>query len=163
MAEVSNPLSEPLRTGCALQEHVGEDSGCANAAPVSEESPYPRLEPGIYDAACTSAGIYRDPRFHAWKCRLEFSVLPGAERVFGFLHLGNGQKARAGRSSEYWRAWVIANGNQPRKRQVLTPRVFMGKIFEVKISDVVRRFDGRDHPPGTAYSVIRQIVRRLYP
>lgn len=163
MAEGLNPVTEPLRTGCALQEHISEDSGRANAVPVSEDSPYPRLEPGVYDAECTSVGIHRDPRFHARKCRLEFSVLPDSERVFGFLHLGNGQKARAGCSSEYWRAWVIASGGQARKRQVLTPRVFMGKIFEVEISDVVRRFEGRDHPPGTAYSVIHQIVRRLHP
>ena len=161
LAEAIGVSTRSPRSAESREENPQPVSG--QAPPVCEETPYPRYEPGIYDAECTSACIYRDPRFRAWKCRLEFSILPGGERVFGFLHLGNGQKAHAGRSSEYWRAWVIASGDQPRRRQVLTPRVFVGKIFEVKVSDVLRGFDGRNHPTGAVYSVVPEIVRRIYP
>jgi hypothetical protein len=72
-------------------------------------------------------------------------------------------KPYAGPRSEYRRAWIIATGEQPRRRQILSARVFVGKIFEVRVDDVVRRFDGREHPKGGIYSIVREIVRRTYP
>ena len=83
--------------------------------------------------------------------------------MFGFLNLGNHAKPHAGRRSEYWRAWVIANDAPPRKRQTLSPRAFKGKLYEVRIDDVTRRFDGRDHHPAAIYSTVKEIIRRTYP
>ena len=137
--------------------------GFSQREPVCEESPYPRYEPGTYDAECLAANTYKDPRFRAWKCRLRFQLLPNGDGVFGFLHLGRGDQPKAGPGSEYRRAWIIANGNPPRKRQTLSNRVFKKKIFQVRIGDTTRRFDGRTHPDGQVYSTVKEILSRIYP
>lgn len=138
-------------------------SQTATPEPVSETGPYPRYEPGRYDAECVSAQIYFDRQFRSWKCALRFSILEDEAPIFCFLHLGSKAKPTAGPRSEYRRAWIIANGGQPRKRQSLSPRIFTGKIFEVIVGDVAKRFDGREHPAQAIYSIVRQIVSRTFP
>lgn len=131
--------------------------------PVDQAGPYPRYAPGIYDAECTRAATYFDNQFRSWKCVLRFSILPNADPICAFLHLGCGNKPQAPPRSEYRRAWIIANGAQTRKRQVLSRHVFVGKIYEIRVGDVQKRFDGRQHPAASVYSVVKEIVRRTYP
>jgi hypothetical protein len=131
--------------------------------PVCEQAPYPRYEPGVHEAECVRADTYRDRQFGSWKCCLRFSILPDGAPVFCFLNLGSKQKPIMGLRSEYRRAWIIANGEQPRKRQILSKRVFVGKIFEVRVGDVEKRHDGRKHPRAAVYSVVKEIIRRTYP
>lgn len=131
--------------------------------PVCDQAPYPRYEPGVYEAECVDANIFYDRQFHSWKCALRFSLLADGAPVFCFLHLGSKQKPTVGARSEYRRAWIIANGEQPRKRQTMSKRVFLNKIFEVRIADVQKRFDGREHPKAAIYSKVKDILRRTYP
>jgi len=131
--------------------------------PICEEAPYPRYEPGIYEAECVEARNYWDRQFRSWKCALRFSILQSGDPILRFLHLGSHKKPDAPPRSEYRRDWIIANGAQPRKRQALSPRVFVGKIYEIRVGDVQKRFDGREHPTPSIYSVVREIVRRTYP
>jgi hypothetical protein len=131
--------------------------------PICTGAPYPRFEPGEYDARCLAARIYQDPGFKAWKCRLEYELFPMCERVFGFFNLGRADKPCAGRRSEYRRVWIIANGDQPKNRQRLSSRVFEGKIFRVRIDDTVKRSDGRDHAPAEVYSTVKEILNRTFP
>lgn len=147
-------------------EQYGECEGPSQSSgpdPVCEQAPYPRYEPGSYEAECVAAETYRDRQFGSWKCALHFSILPDGAPVFCFLHLGSKQKPIMGARSEYRRAWIIANGEQPRKRQILSKRVFVGKIFEVRVGDVEKRHDGREHPKAAIYSVVKEIIRRTYP
>jgi hypothetical protein len=146
----------------ATADRAHPDDG-SKAMPVSDRGPYPRLESGIYEAECVKADTYRDRQFGRWSCALEFQLLADGTHVFCFLNLGRGAKAHAGPRSEYRRTWVIAVGTQPRRRQVLSDRVFVGKIFDVRVGDVNTRFDGRNHPEGAIYSVVREIVRRTFP
>lgn len=132
-------------------------------APVSCHKPYPLLEPGLYEGECLKARIFRDRQFRRWCCGIEFSLLTDGTRIFAFMNLGSGVKPHAGPRSEYRRAWTIANGERPRQRQVLSARVFEKKIYEVRIASVQKRFDGRPHPSPAIYSVVREIVHRIYP
>lgn len=141
----------------------GEASDHSSVEPVSDREPYPRYEAGEYEAECFAASIRRDPQFKTWKAYLCFRLLSDGQPVWGFLNLGRGEKPHAGRRSEYRRAWVIANGAKPRRRQTLTVRVFKGKIFKVRVAYVTRRFDGRDHPPEAVYSTVCEILQRTYP
>ncbi len=131
--------------------------------PVCEADPYPRHEPGDYEAECVSAVTYWHPQLRAWKCRLEFKTLVERDSVFCFLHLGNGETTKAGPRSEYYRVWVLATGHAPRKRQTLSNRVFKGKTYEIRIGDTIRRFDGRNHPDGQIYSTVKEILKKAYP
>jgi hypothetical protein len=124
---------------------------------------YPRYPPGEYQVLCLTATTYQDPRFRCWKCRLECQFLTEREKVSGFLNLGDGQKPNAGRGSEYRRVWVMANGAQPRRRQVLSKRIFIGKVFRVLIDDTRRKHDGREHIPAERYSTIKEFLARIGP
>ncbi len=133
--------------------------------PISEDAPYPRYEPGIYEAWCVKSRIYRNPMLRAWKCDLEFRFGEDDQNVvYSFLHLGNGQEPKAGRQSQYRRAWIIANdGVQPTKRQVLSKRLFVGKRFRVRIADTVKRSNGSQLGAGEIYSTVREIIEKIGP
>jgi len=153
---VGMPPEQIGRQGTDKSQIVGPE-------PVCEQAPYPRYEPGTYEAECVATDIYRDRQFGSWKCILRFLILADGSPIFCFFHLGSKKNPTAGARSEYRRAWIIANGEQPRKRQTLSRRVFIGKIFEVRIADVQKRHDGREHPKAAIYSVVKEIVRRTYP
>ena len=114
--------------------------------PVCQEDPHPRYRPN-------------SPK----ETRVPASGRPLMRPFCCFLNLGSKQKPYIGRRSEYRRAWIIANGAPPRKRQVCSKRVFVGKCFEVEIGDVETRFDQRPHPEGEIYSRVKQIIKRTIP
>lgn len=130
--------------------------------PISESDPYPRYKPGDYEVICEEAKIYRDPQFRRLVCRLRCALVVDPEKkICCFLNLGNLEKPTAGRRSNYRRAWVIANGEQPKRRQILSKRTFVGKIFLVSIGDVANDMDGRELADFEKYSVIQEIKARL--
>lgn len=131
--------------------------------PICGDDVYPRYLPGEYEVLCVGAEVYRDPRFRCWKCRLDCQFLTERSRISGFLNLGTGEKPNAGRGSEYRRVWIMANDAQPKKRQVLSRRTFVGKVFRVRIDDTARRHDGREHIPAERYSTIKGFLARVGP
>ena len=149
--------------GDYFQDAPSVGAKVTSAEPVCEDTPYPRYRPGIYQARCTAVNIYRDPRFRRHVARLKFRLVPEGGIVFAFLNLGSGEKPKVARGSEYRRAWIIANGEQPRKRQTVSKRVFINKIFRVEIGDVTKRHDGREHHNAEIYSTVKEIKTRLWP
>jgi len=133
----------------------------AGPEPICESNSYRRYAPGEYDAECVAAHTYRNPLLRAWKCQLEFRLLGNGAEVFAFLNLGKGEKPKAGRHSMYAGAWTIANGGPPRRRQTMSARVFKGKIFQVKVGDVISNYRGGAHHPSERYSVVREIVTQI--
>ena len=83
--------------------------------PVCADDRYPRYEPGIYQVLCYAVKIYPDPRFKRWVCWLQCQFLGEKDKVSGFLNMGTGSVPAANRGSEYWRVWVMAKGEQPRR------------------------------------------------
>jgi len=57
----------------------------------------------------------------------------------------------------------MANGAAPRKRQQMSRRVFVGKIFRVHIADTRKAYDGKEHPEGAVYSTIKEFVACIGP
>lgn len=72
-----------------------------------------------------------------------------------------GKKVSA--ATNYYKNWVIANGNRVPKRKDRMPlKVFQNGIFEVRVETVKPRFpDGEERPECFHYSVVRYIKRRL--
>lgn len=126
--------------------------------PVCNAEPYARYPAGEYQVRAYGSRIYQDPRFRAWKLRIDFHFLTDNGTVSKFYHLGTGTKPIVGRGSEYRRAWVIATGRQPDKGEELSPGVFIGSIFKVTIGDNRKRHDGRDHPDAEIYSTVKEIL-----
>jgi hypothetical protein len=124
---------------------------------------YPLVDPGERILLCTGAKIYRHPGIQdkPWKCELRFQDGSDYLTIFHYLHLGFGECAHAGRKSNYWAAWCIANGGPPKKRQVMSERVFKHKWFRVVIETVNEKRKGKDREPLPAdlhYSIVRKIL-----
>ena len=132
--------------------------------PVCEDAPRPRYTPGTYDVYCVKATQYLDTQYRAHKAVLHFHILGTNDPVQMFLHLGSsdkGQQPKAGPRSKYRRAWVIANGAAPQRRQVMSLRVFAGKYFRVEIQDVIKRHDQQSQAPADVYSVVGKLLERI--
>ena len=122
-----------------------------------------RIPPGDYPAVSRNVRVYFDKQFKRWVCAVQFdivteSLMEKIARVAWFLNLGTGMKARAGRRSKYWAAWVRAKGGAPQRGDRLSPSVFTGRHAIVRVEDTSKSHD-RDHvDPQQAYSVVRDVV-----
>lgn len=122
--------------------------------PAVEWVEYPRLEPGDYPAYCKRAKWYWEPGFKRWTCILLFDVLKeGQDSSLGTIPMwfngGAGEKPKAGRRTNYFPAWVAANGGPPVRKDRLSPSIFIRRMARVRIGDTA----------GTLpYSVGRKIL-----
>ncbi len=137
-------------------------AGQSAGAPICGAE-YPLVAPGRLTLQCVGARIYRHAGLpdSPWKCELQFRDGFGELSIFGFFHLGCGDESHAGRTSRYWSAWTLANGGPPRKRQVMSPRVFKGRWFVVDVETVTKKGKGAKAEPlpeHMRYSVVRKIV-----
>ncbi|MGC2324180.1 MAG: hypothetical protein WA463_16225 [Terriglobales bacterium] len=133
-------------------------------APVcaDDPSPYKRIAKGEYLARCVGQHLERVRMYgNAWKLRLDFQVLDLDENpvLCKFFHLGAGERPQIGRKSQYFRAWMLAhNGQLPRRGHTMSARLFLNKLFRVRVSDVRRRWDSFDHAPDAIYSTVSEIL-----
>ena len=126
-------------------------------------APWPRYKPGTYDLRCISHEFVRVKMFGKhWKLRLMFRFMDGETkgRIAKFFHMGDGDNPKAGRKSEYFRAWVTANdGRLPRKGAQMSPSRFVGSVFRCTVRDVTRTIDPKiKHAPEGVYSVVDKIL-----
>jgi len=123
----------------------------------------PRLEPGEYKAYCRTAKIYRDREYKRWICAVQFDVLNDnlqvQARLTWYLNLGSGDKPHATRRKKYWDAWVLANGGAPRRKDRLTPKVFVRRMAVVLVGDTTKNSKQEAVKGDFAYSVIKEVVR----
>jgi hypothetical protein len=147
------------RTGRRMPNQTADASG---PDPICEDAVYPRYPPGEYDVRCCRVHVYRDPRFKRWVCRLDCHFLTERAEVVGFLNMGNGESPTAGRGSEYWRVWVLASGEQPRRRR-MPKRTFIGRVFRVRIEDTTLRYDQQEHSEAARYSTIKKFISCIGP
>jgi hypothetical protein len=155
--------SAAVTTSVPRGASTGPTTNRSSPEPVCDVDPYPRYAPGVYEVRCVRARVYRDPQFKCWKCLVEFQFLNDEAKVVGFFNMGTGEKPKAGRRSRYYAAWVMANGEMPKKRQVVSCRVFEGKIFKVRVEDIATRHDGGEHPEAAIYSTVKEILKRMWP
>lgn len=122
----------------------------------------PRLVPGEYPAYCRSAKIYRDRGFRRWVFLGLFDVmdknLNKLARLGWFMNLGSGDKPHVTRRSNYWAAWVKANGGPPKRRDRVSSRVFVRRYATVVVADTTRDSRQELAVRELAYSVIRDVL-----
>ena len=144
---------------------------CPNAKPQSatdgsdlvwQGNTYARVQPGIYQAACTG---WQGPEwvfnFRRWSLRLNFTLLDGETEISAFLNLGNDPKRKSfGRRSKYYKAWCQANGDTPRKGQRLAFSAFTepGLLYTVRIADAAKDEHQEDKPDVLVYSKVTDIL-----
>jgi hypothetical protein len=130
--------------------------------PICPDNPYPRFNPGVYEVRCFEAKIYLEPRYRRWVCRLMCHFLTERATVCGFLNMGDGPQPSAGRGSEYWRVWAMTTNQQPRRGR-LPKKVFLGRIYRVKIGDTKHDSKQREHSDAAVYSTIKEFVACIGP
>jgi hypothetical protein len=123
----------------------------------------PRLVPGEYRAISRHHSVYFDGQFRRHICAVQFDVLNdvGLEiigRCTWYLNLGSKDLPRCGRRSNYWQAWVKANGGAPKRDDRLSPRIFEGRNAVVRIEDTTKTFRQEPTELGTNYSVVRDVI-----
>jgi hypothetical protein len=121
-----------------------------------EWTDYPRIPTGEYSAYCAWARKYYDRAFKRWTCLLLFDVLRENRtdviaRIPMWLSLGNGEKPRASRRSNYLKEWAEANCGPPARGDRLSPRVFVHRITRVEVGDTTKG--------PVPYSVVKKILR----
>jgi hypothetical protein len=141
--------------------------------PICVDDPYPHYKEGDYDVICVSVVTYPDPRFRGRgsdghvrptnKCRLDCVMVTSQEPISGFFNLGNEPQPVVRRGSKYRRVWIMANGTAPRKRQRMSARTFVGKVFRVRIGNVSKDYEQGAHPDGAVYSTIKDFVACIGP
>jgi hypothetical protein len=107
--------------------------------------------------------VYRDGQFKRWVCAVQFDVLDGSltrviARLTWYLNLGSRDYPRAGRRTNYWQAWVRANGGPPKRNDRLSPRVFERRHALVRVEDTGKTYRQKAIGADEIYSVIRDVV-----
>lgn len=144
------PPTDPGQNPKVLQMPTSQ----GQIGPISRHEPYPRYPAGRRRMICTAVETYRDPQFKQWRTRLELVDVTDTDvRISVFLNLGRDRTPSAGRRSKYRWLWVLCNWGLPKKRQVMSDRIFKGKVMLVQIRDVCKRHDGKRHAEQDIYSV----------
>lgn len=124
------------------------------------------LSAGVYTVRAVR---YQGPEwvrsYRRWSIRLEFALVHESVSVSAFYNLGDDpNRYRVGRQSRFYKAWVIANGEHPRKGQLMDPNVFLeGQFFQVVVADSRKDAERKDKQPAEVYSVVTQILSASRP
>ena len=97
------------------------------------------------------------------KLFLHFNIIEQGEHfgkvLFMPFNIPYDQKVRSG--SKYYKTWVMVNGwKKPSRNAVMSPRLFLNKIFRVKIRTVKPHMPNskKEMPEDFWYSVVDSIV-----
>ena len=129
---------------------------------VWQGASYARVSEGRYQAvAVRHQGPEWIRPFVRWSLLVEFELLDdSAAKVCAFYNFGNDKhRPKIGRRSNYFKAWTLANGELPRKGQVMSPDVFMeGQVFTIEVKDSTRNSSEEDKTAAEIYSRVVEIV-----
>jgi hypothetical protein len=136
-----------------------------NLIPVWDGKEYQRHDQGErLIQVCEIQGPEWVRRYSRWSIRLGCCLTDELGEVSYFMNMGtNREGPRAGRHSNYYNAWTLANGDPPRKGEVMDPKIFLGKFFRASIEDCGKDSNDRDKLPGEVYSHIKELRELVSP
>jgi len=101
--------------------------------------------------------------FRRWSLRIECNTVDEPGEVSAFFNMGSDPtRPKIGRQSNYYKAWVLANGGAPMKGEEMSPDVFLHKYFRVRIGQSTKDKSGADKPEAEVYSKITEFVERTH-
>jgi len=121
----------------------------------------PLIPNDTYEAQCFAY----DTKFCLGKTRktfLKFVILEQGEHfekeVFMAFNMPYNRKIKQG--SKYFKTYVFANGHRrPTRNSMMSPRIFKGRIFQIKTRTVEPKFpNGKSMPRQFHYSVVDSIT-----
>lgn len=127
---------------------------------------YPVLAPGRYTVRAVG---FQGPQwvrsYRRWSLRIEFALTTEPGSVSAFFNFGSDpNRQHIGRQSRYYKAWVLANGEHPRKGQEMSPETFLeGQFFEVEVESCNLDAEGNPKPEAELYSRVTKIISACQP
>ena len=126
---------------------------------VCAEDYRPLLPDGKYEAVC----VHYDQSFVLGKTRklyLHFKITeqgPHYEKqVFMAFNIPYKRRMKAG--SKYYKTYVQVNGRKPSRNSRMSPRIFKGRIYTIRIRTCKPKFpNGKEMPREYWYSVVDYI------
>ncbi len=132
------------------------------APPVWDKDPYPCIHPGRY-LVCVVG--WQGPEWmrngNRWSLRLECALFDEPVTLSLFFNFGGTREGPGipGRQSKYYRHWVMANGEPPKKHEAMDWRIFVGSCFTAEVENVTKNSDGQQKCSAEVYSRISRFVR----
>lgn len=130
--------------------------------PVWGKDPYPRVHPGRYLVRVVG---WQGPEWvrslRRWSLRLECALVDEPVSLSVFFNFGGTPEhlGTPGRLSKYYRHWVMANREPPRKHQPMDWAIFVDKWFTAEVEDASKDGSGREKCEADIYSRISQFIR----
>ncbi len=162
------PLTAPEQVRRGKAERGSKQSRSPKLVPMNPEAglvwhgpEYPVLEPGRYMVRGTAIqGPVFVRSFQRWSCRVEFALVDEPISVSAFFNFGNEKHGpKIARQSRFYKAWVLANGDHPRRGQKMSPDIFLeGQFFEVEVQACNRDSEGNPKPQAEEYSRVTRIL-----
>jgi hypothetical protein len=128
-----------MTTSPQARSEIGSDPAAQYAEPhpapalIWDGPAYSLVESGAYRGmAIRSQGPEQVRRYGRWGLLVEF-VLENGAKVCAFYNLGRGQEPRITHRGKYFQHWCIANGGLPGQGEDMSPRVFIGRAFLIKV------------------------------
>ena len=148
---IDSTQTTPLTTKPAKVTHFPGQQGVLRA------KPYPvRVYDSEYLATCVQVFGPHKSRAYGNKIYLTFQVLDGehaGKKLPMFLRPSRFPTSRL------YRSWVIANNGLPSRNAILSPRIFLGKIFRVSTATVKPKYaSGSPMPSIFWYSRVDDIL-----
>jgi len=143
----------------------GARSPRKNPAPVWQGQQYPKHDEGVRLVRVAKIhGPQWVNRYRRWSVRLVCLLTDEPGEVSYFMNMGNKRdEPRAGKQSNYYKAWTLANGEPPRKGQPMAPEVFLDKFFRVRIADCRKDSDEKEKSEGDVYSHVTEFLELVTP
>ena len=120
----------------------------------------PLIPDDVYEAQC----IKYDSKFilgNTRKVFLNFKIIESGEHhgkvIFQAFNMPYNGRIKTG--SKYYKTWVMVNKWQkPSRNAKMSPRLFKGKIYNVKTRTVKPQHNGKEMPQQFWYSVVDEIL-----
>ena len=151
-------ISGATRVYSPSKESENEADTGGEWCPICTENPAPCVPEGGYEAVCTKATKYSNPRFKRDEIALTFKLSDGPYAGIELRRFYSAKTAGR-RRSNYYREWIIANGGAaPSARQQMPYRKFKGKLFKIRVGTVLTDASQEKLPTSVQYSKVAAIL-----
>lgn len=126
-----------------------------------KEDPRPLIPEGSYEAVCIKHEI--SPYLgKGKKLFLTYQIIQGEYMGIKLFQAINHNYNAFSPSTKYYTEWTIANGDMPKRKDKMTPRIFKDKAFLVKVKTTKPKYeDGEYKPEKFHYSTVERIIEVL--
>lgn len=124
------------------------------------------IPPAIPDGEHYEVKFVRAEQTHQWnsdKVVLWFEMLtPGQwEEAEFFMACNVRLDGKWGPSHKFAQAWILANGERPKRRDRMSTKVFRDKVFRARMRAVTKDANQRDRTPAQQYSVVDELLEQV--